>query len=96
MFIQARESYLRALGRHRFAEEQLMNLLGAKDTDADLERAILEARTAGLHYQAISDYCRKSFELDKCTSDFEVAKRFVDFHTGTTAGIDADLQRLEC
>ena len=96
MFIQARENYLRALGRHRYAEEQLMHLLGAKDGDADLERAILEARTAGKHFERINDYCQKSFLLDKATADLDTAKRFVDFRTGTTAGIDADLQRLEC
>lgn len=96
MYIQASDNYKRALGHHRYAEAQLMQLLGATDGDADLERAILDARTAGRHYAAISDYCQKSFILDQATSDLEAARRFIDYHTGTNAGVDSDLQVLEC
>ena len=88
--------YSDSLGHYRYAEAQLMQLLGATDGDADLERAILDARTAGRHYAAISDYCQKSFILDQATSDLEAARRFIDYHTGTNAGVDSDLQVLEC
>ena len=97
-FLRAREKFLRSRGFHAYTEDMLCNLLGCEQ--ADLEIAILEATTAGLHKEAIADYQKASVRLDIDREEFELAvanQRRVIEHEKRQQGIfNNDLQLLEC
>lgn len=69
-FLRTREKFLRSRGFHGYTQDMLCNLLGCEQ--ADLEIAILEATTEGLHKEAIADYQKASVSLDIDREAFEL------------------------
>jgi len=72
-YLQARENYLVAKARYERQEEALRLLLGAADTGASLERAMLEARTNGLHGEAIMKLSTLGTALDRASDTLDLA-----------------------
>lgn len=94
-YIYARESYLRALGRYQAAEENLRAILGAKNCYADLDRAILEARTKGLHTSTIYAYQELARALDEASKKLDLAEELQRRRVAQTE-LDRDIRSLEC
>ena len=97
-FLRAREKFLRSRGFHGFTEDMLCNLLGCEQ--ADLEIAILEATTQGLHKEAIADYQKASVRLDIDREEFEAVmaeqRRVIEHEKRQQGLFNKDLQLLEC
>lgn len=72
-YLQAREAYLVARARYERQEEHLQNLLGAANTGPDLERAMLEATTKGLHREELSKLSDLGIALDKASDAYDLA-----------------------
>ena len=72
-YLSARERFLVARAKYYRHEEFLKDLLGASDTGADLERAMLEARTKGIHAAAITKLSTLGTDLDKASGALELA-----------------------
>ena len=73
-FLQARENYLLSRARYENHERHLQALLGASDTGADLERAMLAARGKGQHTEAIMKLSTLGTALDKAGDAYDLAK----------------------
>ena len=97
-FLRTREKFLRSRGFHGYTEDMLCNLLGCEQ--ADLEIAILEATTQGLHKEAIADYQKASVRLDIDREEFEIAvasqRRVIEQEKLQQGIFNNDLQLLEC
>jgi len=72
-YLQAREAYLVARARYERQEEHLRLLLGASNTGTDLERAMLEATTKGLHREDLSKLSDLGIALDKASDAYDLA-----------------------
>ena len=72
-YLQARESYLVARARYDRQEEHLRHLLGATNTGSDLERAMLEATTNGLHREQLAKLSELGIALDKASDAYDLA-----------------------
>lgn len=72
-YLPARENYLIAKARYERHEEDLRVLLGAANTGADLERAMLEARTKGLHGETIMRLSLLGTALDRASDALDLA-----------------------
>lgn len=94
-YIYARESYLRALGRYQAAEENLRHLLGAQNCYADLDRAILEARTKGLHTPTIYAYQELARALDDASKKLDLAEELQRRRVAQSE-LDRDIRALDC
>lgn len=94
-YIYARESYLRALGRYQAAEENLRAILGAKNCYADLDRAILEARTNRLHTSTILAYQELARALDDASKKLDLAEELQRRRVAQSE-LDRDIRSLEC
>lgn len=94
-YIYARESYLRALGRFQAAEESLRAILGAKNCYADLDRAILEARTKGLHTSTILAYVELGRALDEASKKLDLAEELQRRRVAQSE-LDRDIRALDC
>ena len=73
-FLAARENYLVAKARYERHEEALRLLLGASDTGASLESAMLAARGKGQHTEAIMQLSTLGTALDKAGDAYDLAK----------------------
>jgi len=97
-FLRAREKFLRSRGFHGYTEDMLCNLLGCELID--LEAAILEATSAGLHKKDIADYQKASVRLDIDREEFEAVvaeqRRVIEHERRQMGLFNKDLQLLEC
>ena len=97
-FLRAREKFLRSRGFHAYSEDMLCNLLGCELID--LEVAILEATTEGLHKEAIADYQKASVRLDIDREEFEAVvaeqRRVIEHEKRQQGLFNKDLQLLDC
>lgn len=97
-FLRAREKFLRSRGFHAYSQDMLCNLLGCEQ--ADLEIAILEAITQGLHKEAIADYQKASIRLDIDREEFEAVvaeqRRVIEHEKRQMGLFNKDLQLLDC
>lgn len=97
-FLRTREKFLRSRGFHAYTEDMLCNLLGCELID--LEVAILEATTEGIHKKAIADYQKASVRLDIDREEFELAvveqRRVIEHEKRQQGFLNNDLQLLEC
>ena len=97
-FLRTREKFLRSRGFHAYTEDMLCNLLGCEQ--ADLEIAILEATSAGLHKKAIAGYQEASVRLDIDREEFEAVmaeqRRVIEHEKRQMGLFNKDLQLLEC
>ena len=97
-FLRTREKFLRSRGYHGYTQDMLCNLLGCEQ--ADLEIAILEATTEGLHKEAIADYQKASVSLDIDREEFELAvanqRRVIEHERRQQGLFNKDLQLLDC
>ena len=97
-FLRSREKFLRSRGYHGYSQDMLCNLLGCEQ--ADLEIAILEATTEGLHRQAIADYQKASVRLDIDREEFEAVvaeqRRVIENERRQMGLFNKDLQLLDC
>jgi len=97
-FLSTREKFLRSRGYHGYTQDMLCNLLGCEQ--ADLEIAILEATTEGLHRQAIADYQKASVRLDIDREEFEAVvaeqRRVIENERRQMGLFNKDLQLLDC
>lgn len=73
-FLQARENYLVSRARYENHERHLQALLGASDTGASLESAMLAARGKGQHTEAIVKLSTLGTALDKAGDAYDLAK----------------------
>lgn len=72
-YLTAREHYLIARAKYNRHEAFLQDLLGATDTGASLEAAMLEARTEGKHLEPIMKLSILGTELDKASNALDLA-----------------------
>ena len=97
-FLRTREKFLRSRGFHGYTQDMLCNLLGCEQ--ADLEIAILEATTEGLHKEAIAAYQEASVRLDLAREEFEAVvenqRRVIEHEKRQQGLFNKDLQLLEC
>ena len=97
-FLSTREKFLRSRGYHGYAQDMLCNLLGCEQ--ADLEIAILEATTEGIHAEAIADYQKASVRLDIDREEFEAVvaeqRRVIEHERRQMGLFNKDLQLLDC
>ena len=97
-FLRSREKFLRSRGYHGYSQDMLCNLLGCEQ--ADLEIAILEATTEGIHAEAIADYQKASVRLDIDREEFEAVvaeqRRVIEHEKRQMGLFNKDLQLLDC
>ena len=100
-FLRTREKFLRSRGYHGYSQDMLCNLLGCEQ--ADLEIAILEATTEGIHKEAkeaIANYQKASVRLDIDREEFEAVvaeqRRVIEHERRQMGLFNKDLQLLEC
>lgn len=97
-FLRTREKFLRSRGYHGYTQDMLCNLLGCELID--LEVAILEATTEGLHKEAIADYQKASVRFDIDREEFEAVvaeqRRVIEHEKRQMGLFNKDFQLLEC
>ena len=72
-FLQAREAFLRAMARHHNQEQKLFTLFGVSNS-ADLDAAILQARSTGMkHQEEITLLSTLGHQLDKASDVYDHA-----------------------
>jgi hypothetical protein len=96
-FLQAREAFLRAMAKHQNQEQKLFNLFGVSNS-ADLDEAILQARSTGMkHQEEITLLSTLGHQLDRASDVYDhatemqrrkIAEQQKQFHK--------DIQSLEC
>lgn len=97
-FLIARENYKLALARHNNQECRLFKLFGVGNS-ADLEDAILRARTQGQlkHSETITEFARLGHVLDRAADAYDVAcesqRRKI---AEQQKQLDNDIKNLEC
>jgi hypothetical protein len=96
-YLEVRERFVRAMGRLRNHEEHLRLLLGASDTGANLEEKIMEARTKGVHTEAIGKLHTLGVAMDQAGDALdlmtELQRRRV---AGQQSALNASFQKFEC
>jgi hypothetical protein len=72
-FLQAREAFLRAMARHQNQEQKLFDLFGVSNS-AELDEAILQARSTGMKYQEeIALLSTLGHQLDRASDIYDHA-----------------------
>jgi len=96
-FLQAREAFLRAMARHQNQEQKLFTLFGVSNS-ADLDEAILQARSTGItHSEEITLLSTLGHQLDRASDIYdhatEMQKRKI---AAQQKQFNKDIQSLEC
>lgn len=72
-YLQAREAFLRAMARHQNQEQKLFDLFGVSNS-ADLDEAILQARSTGMkHHEEITLLSTLGHQLDRASDIYDHA-----------------------
>ena len=96
-YLEARERFVRAMGRLKNHEEELRQLLCADDTGASLETKMLQARTRGEHTEAIGKLHTLGAALDQAGDALDLATELQRRRVAAQqAQFDAFFQRVEC
>ena len=96
-YLQAREAFLRAMARHQNQERKLFDLFGVSNS-ADLDEAILQARSTGMkHHEEITLLSTLGHQLDRASDIYdhatELQKRKI---AQQQKQFNKDIQSLEC
>ena len=96
-YLQAREAFLRAMARHQNQEQKLFTLFGVSNS-ADLDEAILQARSTGMkHHEEITLLSTLGHQLDRASDIYdhatEVQRRKI---AAQHKQFNKDIQSLEC
>ena len=96
-FLQAREAFLRAMARHQNQERKLFTLFGVSNS-ADLDEAILQARSTGMkHQEEITLLSTLGHQLDRASDIYdhatEMQKRKI---AAQQKQFNQDIKSLEC
>lgn len=96
-YLQAREAYLRAMAKYQNQERKLFDLFGVSNS-ADLDEAILQARSTGMkHQEDITLLSTLGHHLDRVSDAYdhatELQKRKI---SQQQKQFNKDLQSLDC
>lgn len=96
-FLQAREAFLRAMAKHQNQEQKLFTLFGVSNS-ADLDEAILQARSTGMkHQEEITLLSALGHQLDRASDVYdhatEVQRRKI---AAQQKQFNQDIKSLDC
>ena len=96
-FLQAREAFLRAMAKHQNQEQKLFTLFGVSNS-ADLDEAILQARSTGMkHQEEITLLSALGHQLDRASDVYdhatEVQRRKI---AAQQKQLNQDIKSLDC
>lgn len=96
-FLQAREAFLRAMAKYQNQEQKLFALFGVSNS-ADLDEAILQARSTGMkHQEEIALMSTLGHQLDRASDIYdhatELQKRKI---AQQQKQFNQDIKSLEC